>query len=68
MKVSKNILNVVLIAVVSIIMSGCTVMTSGAESVAEVPSLENQANRIVIGLKVSIKGDIIGLSLSDNFE
>lgn len=50
MKISKNSLNVLLIAIVSIIMSGCATMKSGAESVAQVPSLENQANRIVIGM------------------
>jgi len=50
MKISKSVINAVLVSVASLVMSGCSVMQSGAESLAQVPSLENQANRIVVGM------------------
>lgn len=50
MKTSKNVVNSVLVSILALIMSGCSTMKSGAESLAEVPSLENQANRIVVGM------------------
>ncbi len=50
MRVSKGFVNTFLAAAVSIVMNGCTLVQAGFESQAEVPSLENQANRVVIGM------------------
>jgi len=50
MNISKSVINTVLVSVATLVMSGCSVMKSGAESLAQVPSLENQANRIVVGM------------------
>lgn len=47
---SKSFINAILVVMVSIVMSGCSMLQSGAESLAEPPTLENQANRIVVGM------------------
>ncbi len=46
MKISKSVINSVLVAAATLVMSGCSMV----QSVAEVPSLESQTNRIVVGM------------------
>jgi len=52
LKSLKSVINVTVVALAAMTISGCSVMKSGAESAAEVPSLENQANRIVMGMGI----------------
>lgn len=55
MKISKNLINSVLVIAATLTMSGCSMV----QSAAEVPSLEAQANRIVIGLGLVRENTVI---------
>jgi len=59
-KISKNAVNIMGVMIVTIMMSGCSAMKSSAESAMEVPSLENQANRIVVGMGMVRTNSVIG--------
>jgi len=50
LKILKGLANIILLALALFMMSACSAMQSGAESVVEVPSLENQANRIILAM------------------
>lgn len=50
LKIAKTFINAVLISTLTVLINGCTLVQAGFESQAEVPSLENQVNRIVIAM------------------
>jgi len=59
MKMYKNVIYNLALACAMMVMGGCSVMKSGTEGFAEVPSLENQANRIVVGMSMVRTNTII---------
>lgn len=52
LSISKGLINMILAVAAIFIMGGCSVMKSGAETLVEVPSLENQANRIIVAMGI----------------
>ena len=62
-KIKSLTLNVVLVGFVSFTMSGCSTMMEGLQSQMEVPSLENQANRVAIGMTIVRENHIMALKM-----
>ncbi|MEA3331924.1 MAG: hypothetical protein U9Q29_09565 [Campylobacterota bacterium] len=55
----KRVLSLVIITVVSFVMSGCSAMQETFSSQMEVPTLENQANRVAIGMIIVRENNIM---------
>jgi len=60
---SRKILNLVVIAVAVFVMSGCSALQESLSSQMEVPTLENQANRVAIGMTIVRENNIMAYKM-----
>lgn len=63
MRVNKLILNVLAAFIVLFTMSGCTSLQETLASQMEVPTLENQANRVAIGMTIVRENNIMAYKM-----
>ncbi len=63
MKIRSLILQVLMVSVVGITMSGCASLQEGFASQMEVPTLEKQANRVAIGMTIVRENNIMAFKM-----
>lgn len=61
--IRKLVLNGAAIAIAAFVMSGCSALQEGLASQMEVPTLENQANRVAIGMTIVRENNIMAFKL-----
>ena len=59
----KPIVNAVVVSLTALVMTGCSSMMEGLQSQMEVPTLENQANRVAIGMTIVRENNIMAFKM-----
>lgn len=62
-KIKSLISNIALVCFTAFSLSGCSTMMEGLQSQMEVPSLENQANRVAIGMTIVRENNIMAFKM-----
>lgn len=63
MKMNRLVINATLTATALFTMSGCSALQEGFASQMEVPTLENQANRVAVGMTIVRENNIMAFKL-----
>ncbi len=62
-KIKSFILKSLMVSIVAFTMSGCSTMMESVQSQMEVPTLENQANRVAIGMAIVRENNIMAFKM-----
>ncbi|WP_321778785.1 hypothetical protein [Sulfurimonas sp.] len=61
--IKKLVINAVVVSLTALVMTGCSSMMEGLQSQMEVPTLENQANRVAIGMTIVRENNIMAFKM-----
>ncbi len=59
----KTVINALVVSLTALVMTGCSSMMEGLQSQMEVPTLENQANRVAIGMTIVRENNIMAFKM-----